>query len=66
MENLKLTMSNTHGVVVGLVGLVLASIVNLFLGSSMLYWLTTFAGVVATPTPMDDAMSHAVSHASAR
>jgi FtsH-binding integral membrane protein len=30
----------------GLVGLVLASIVNIFLGSPMLYWLTTFAGVI--------------------
>jgi FtsH-binding integral membrane protein len=30
----------------GLVGLVIASIVNLFLGSPMLYWLTTFAGVI--------------------
>jgi FtsH-binding integral membrane protein len=30
----------------GLVGLVIASVVNLFLGSSMLYWLTTFVGVI--------------------
>jgi hypothetical protein len=30
----------------GLLGLILASIVNIFLGSPMLYWLTTFAGVV--------------------
>jgi FtsH-binding integral membrane protein len=30
----------------GLVGLILASVVNIFLGSSMLYWLTTFAGVI--------------------
>jgi FtsH-binding integral membrane protein len=30
----------------GLVGLVIASVVNLFLGSPMLYWLTTFAGVI--------------------
>jgi FtsH-binding integral membrane protein len=30
----------------GLVGLVIASIVNIFLGSPMLYWLTTFAGVI--------------------
>ena len=30
----------------GLVGLILASIVNIFLGSPMLYWLTTFAGVI--------------------
>lgn len=30
----------------GLIGLVLASIVNIFLGSTMLYWLTTFVGVI--------------------
>jgi FtsH-binding integral membrane protein len=30
----------------GLVGLIIASIVNLFLQSSMLYWLVTFAGVI--------------------
>jgi FtsH-binding integral membrane protein len=30
----------------GLVGLVIASVVNIFLGSSMLYWLTTFVGVI--------------------
>lgn len=30
----------------GLVGLVLASVVNLFLGSTMLYWMTTFVGVL--------------------
>ena len=30
----------------GLVGLVIASVVNAFLGSSMLYWLTTFVGVI--------------------
>jgi uncharacterized protein len=30
----------------GLIGLVLASVVNLFLGSPMLYWLTTFMGVI--------------------
>jgi FtsH-binding integral membrane protein len=30
----------------GLVGLVIASVVNLFLGSPMLYWLTTFVGVL--------------------
>jgi uncharacterized protein len=30
----------------GLIGLVIASIVNVFLGSSMLYWLTTFVGVI--------------------
>jgi FtsH-binding integral membrane protein len=30
----------------GLIGLVIASVVNIFLGSSMLYWLTTFVGVI--------------------
>jgi uncharacterized protein len=30
----------------GLWGIILASIVNIFLGSPMLYWLTTFAGVI--------------------
>jgi FtsH-binding integral membrane protein len=30
----------------GLVGLIVASVVNLFLGSTMLYWLTTFVGVI--------------------
>jgi FtsH-binding integral membrane protein len=30
----------------GLVGLIIASVVNLFLGSPMLYWLTTFGGVI--------------------
>jgi FtsH-binding integral membrane protein len=30
----------------GLWGLILASIVNIFLGSPMLYWLTTFMGVI--------------------
>jgi FtsH-binding integral membrane protein len=30
----------------GLWGLILGSIVNLFLGSPMLYWLTTFVGVI--------------------
>lgn len=30
----------------GLWGLILGSIVNIFLGSPMLYWLTTFAGVI--------------------
>jgi FtsH-binding integral membrane protein len=33
-------------VMMGLVGLVIASLVNLFLGSPMLYWLTTFGGVI--------------------
>jgi uncharacterized protein len=32
--------------VMGLWGLIIASIVNIFLGSPMLYWLTTFAGVI--------------------
>jgi FtsH-binding integral membrane protein len=30
----------------GLIGLIIASVVNLFFASSMLYWLTTYAGVV--------------------
>ncbi len=30
----------------GLIGLIIAMVVNLFLGSPMLYWLITFAGVV--------------------
>jgi FtsH-binding integral membrane protein len=30
----------------GLIGLIIASIVNLFLHSTMIYWLTTFAGVI--------------------
>jgi uncharacterized protein len=30
----------------GLIGLVLASIVNIFLGSPAIYWLTTFMGVI--------------------
>lgn len=30
----------------GLIGLVIGSVVNLFLGSPMLYWLTTFVGVI--------------------
>jgi hypothetical protein len=30
----------------GLWGLILGSIVNIFLGSPMLYWLTTFMGVL--------------------
>lgn len=30
----------------GLIGLVIASIVNLFLKSTMIYWLTTFVGVI--------------------
>lgn len=30
----------------GLVGLIIASIANLFMRSSMLYWITTFAGVL--------------------
>jgi len=30
----------------GLVGLILASIINLFVGSAAIYWLTTFMGVI--------------------
>jgi len=30
----------------GLIGLIIASIVNLFLNSPMIYWLTTFVGVI--------------------
>lgn len=30
----------------GLIGLIIASVVNLFLGSPMIYWLTTFVGVI--------------------
>ena len=30
----------------GLIGLILASIVNIFLGSEMIYWLTTYAGIL--------------------
>ena len=30
----------------GLFGVIIASVVNIFLGSSMLYWLTTFMGVL--------------------
>jgi FtsH-binding integral membrane protein len=30
----------------GLIGLLIASVVNIFLGSSMIYWLTTFMGVI--------------------
>ena len=30
----------------GLIGLILASVVNLFLGSEMIYWLTTYAGIL--------------------
>jgi uncharacterized protein len=30
----------------GLIGLIIASVVNIFLNSSMLYWLTTFVGVI--------------------
>jgi FtsH-binding integral membrane protein len=30
----------------GLWGIILGSVVNIFLGSPMLYWLTTFAGVI--------------------
>jgi hypothetical protein len=31
---------------VGLFGLIIASVVNLFLHSSMIHWLTTFMGVI--------------------
>ena len=30
----------------GLIGLIIASIVNIFLNSPMMYWLTTFVGVI--------------------
>ena len=30
----------------GLIGLIVASVVNLFLASSALYWLVTYAGVI--------------------
>jgi putative solute:sodium symporter small subunit len=30
----------------GLIGLILASIVNIFLGSPMIYWMTSFGGVL--------------------
>jgi FtsH-binding integral membrane protein len=30
----------------GLIGLIIASVVNIFLGSSMIYWITTYAGVL--------------------
>jgi len=32
--------------IMGLIGLVIASIVNIFLNSPMIYWLTTFVGVI--------------------
>ena len=35
-----------HFMFIGLVGLVLASVVNLFLKSSAIYWVTTYAGVL--------------------
>ena len=35
-----------HFAMMGLVGLVIASLVNLFLRSPMLHWLTTFVGVI--------------------
>jgi FtsH-binding integral membrane protein len=37
------SMGNLLGM--GLVGLILASVVNMFLNSSMLYWITTYIGV---------------------
>ena len=30
----------------GLIGIIIASFVNMFLQSSMIYWLTTYAGVL--------------------
>jgi hypothetical protein len=38
------TMGNLLGM--ALIGLVLASLVNLFLGSEIIYWATTYAGVI--------------------
>lgn len=35
-----------HFAMMGLIGLILASIVNFFVASSMLYWLVTYAGVI--------------------
>lgn len=32
--------------IMGLIGLIIASVVNIFLHSPMIYWLTTFAGVI--------------------
>ncbi len=35
-----------HFAIMGLWGLILGSIVNLFIGSSMFYWLSTYAGIL--------------------
>jgi FtsH-binding integral membrane protein len=35
-----------HFAIMGLIGFVIASLVNIFLGSPMIYWLTTFMGVI--------------------
>jgi FtsH-binding integral membrane protein len=35
-----------HFALMGLIGLILASIVNIFVASHMLYWLVTYAGVI--------------------
>ncbi len=35
-----------HFLFIGLIGVVLASVVNLFLASSAIYWVTTYAGVL--------------------
>jgi FtsH-binding integral membrane protein len=35
-----------HFMIMGLFGLIIASVVNLFLGSEMVYWLTTYAGIL--------------------
>ena len=35
-----------HFALMGLFGLLIASIVNIFLGSPMMYWLTTYVGVI--------------------
>ena len=32
--------------IMGLIGLIIASVVNIFLNSPMIYWLTTFVGVI--------------------
>lgn len=32
--------------IMGVIGLIIGSVVNMFLGSPMLYWITTFAGVL--------------------
>ncbi|MBI5487933.1 MAG: Bax inhibitor-1/YccA family protein [Deltaproteobacteria bacterium] len=35
-----------HFCIMGLIGLIIASVVNLFVASTQLYWLTTYAGVI--------------------